>query len=376
MSFLSKNGLIKYDQKIKTLIKSILPTGLISGYVRTGQITGTEIGDYATSEGCDNKASGFASHAEGNGTTASGSNSHAEGTNTRAIEDNCHVEGEETTASGFASHAEGCCSEACGQDSHAEGDTTFAYGFASHSEGSSTTASGWYSHSEGQETYAIGDCQHVQGHYSKDYETGSKSGVSGTAFIIGNGASVSARSNAFRIDFNGVTYSKGAYNTSGADYAEYFEWFDGNSDDEDRRGYFVTLDGDKIKLASSGDYILGIISAKPVVVGNSDPDWHGRFLRDDFGDYIIREYTDDNGEHYTYYIENQDYNPETIYIPRSERREWAAVGMLGVLNVRDDGTCEVNGYCTCADNGIATASVTGYRVVGRVAENIIKVIFN
>lgn len=49
--------------------------------------------------------------------------------------------------------------------------------------------------------------------------------------------------------------------------------------------------------------------------------------------------------------------------------------MLGVLPVRDDGTCEVNGYCKVVDGGIATKANSGYRVVARVADNIIKVLF-
>ena len=51
---------------------------------------------------------------------------------------------------------------------------------------------------------------------------------------------------------------------------------------------------------------------------------------------------------------------EKPYTPRAERPEWDAVGMLGVLNVRDDGTCHVNGFCKVADGGIATASDKGY----------------
>lgn len=54
---------------------------------------------------------------------------------------------------------------------------------------------------------------------------------------------------------------------------------------------------------------------------------------------------------------------------------WSAVGMLGVLSVWDDDTCEVNGYCNIADGGIATKSDSGYRIVKRVNENIVKVIF-
>jgi len=78
-------------------------------------------------------------------------------------------------------------------------------------------------------------------------------------------------------------------------------------------------------------------------------------------------------------VYNPDYDPSQPYIPRDQRPEWAAVGMLGVLPVRDDGTCEVNGYCTVAEGGIATKaandSVNKYRVIGRKTENVVEVVF-
>lgn len=49
--------------------------------------------------------------------------------------------------------------------------------------------------------------------------------------------------------------------------------------------------------------------------------------------------------------------------------------MLGVLSVIDDGTCKVNGYCVVTDGGIATASDAGYRIIKRVSDNVVKVIF-
>lgn len=54
--------------------------------------------------------------------------------------------------------------------------------------------------------------------------------------------------------------------------------------------------------------------------------------------------------------------------------------MMGVLAVRDDGTCQVNGFCQVAKGGIATAAegyVPGmtWRVIERVAENVVKVVF-
>ena len=75
---------------------------------------------------------------------------------------------------------------------------------------------------------------------------------------------------------------------------------------------------------------------------------------------------------------NPDYDPTKPYISRFERPEWAPVGMLGVLSVIDDGTCEVNGYACCNSQGIATSCKRtdpgAYRVIQRVTENVVKVI--
>ena len=207
-----------------------------------------------------------------------------------------------------------------------------------------------------------------------------------TAFVIGNGTKES-RSNAFRVNYNGQPFGQMAYATQGCDYAEYFEWQDGNPDSEDRRGYFVTLDGDKIRIAKPGDFISGIVSAWPSIIGNGDEEWRGRYILDDFGACIPEtfEYEDviktDDGEKTviktgTKWKENPDYDPDKPYIARSKRPEWDAIGMLGVLAVRDDGSCQVNGFCTVADGGTAAASDTGYRVVKRVTDNIVNVLFS
>ena len=337
-------------------------------------------------EGGDTKAQGRYDHAEGNGTTAnSGDNiypAHAEGYQCEATGTCTHAEGYQTKSIGGNSHAEGAVTEASGINAHAEGNYTVASGESSHAEGRNTVASGTLSHAGGDHTFAGTYAQTVIGRFNVK-DTNGQNALSHW-LIIGNGSSDTVRSNAFRVDVSGTVFGKGAYQTSGADYAENFEWLDGNSDNEDRRGYFVTLDGNKIRKAtSSDDYILGIVSATPVVVGNSDPDdWHGRFLRDSFGNYLKEmiedEYTDENGETQVRmvesYIINPEFDPEISYIPRAERTEWSPVGMLGQLIVRDDGSCEVNGYCGVSDDGIATATQTGYRVIERVSENLVKVI--
>jgi len=197
---------------------------------------------------------------------------------------------------------------------------------------------------------------------------------------------------------DGNAYADGSWNGGGADYAEYFEWSDGNSDNQDRTGYTVVLDGNKIKLATSDDAaanIIGAVSVNPSVVGDSDIQrWKGKYLLDDFGAYQMEEYTetwwietvvdqeaadevlDDNGDvitpakkrktstrKHSYNTDkipddvtvpddatvetkdakdntlvrrklNPDYDADQAYVSREDRKEWATIGMMGKLRIR------------------------------------------
>lgn len=306
-------------------------------------------------------------------------------------------------ASGNYSHAEGIATTAYGNYSHAEGGHTTAYGFFSHAEGDSTTASGHYSHAEGFATIAYGNYSHAGGYETTagDYQfvTGKnnlqKTGCNGendqstdnSLFIVGYGTSTTP-ANAFRIRADGKCMGTSSFASSGADYAEYFEYQDGNPNNEDRRGLFVTLDGDKIRLANANDdYILGVISANPSVVGDvQSENWHGMYKKDVFGQTLtetveIPESTDEKtGEvipahTVTRLVVNPDYNPDKEYISREFRNEWACVGLMGKLIVVDDGTCEVNGYCKVADGGKATKADTGYRVMKRLDDTHIQILY-
>ena len=351
-------------------------------------------------------ATGKGSHSEGYNTKAASTGSHAEGSSTTASHSSAHAEGSNTTASNSGAHAEGCYTTASGVYSHAEGYYTAASGNYTHAEGYYTKATGSYSHAAGHGTSA-GLGQYVIGHFNNTRTAGTTpssqaNGVKGDAFIIGNGygtgGTASASTNAFRVAYSGAVYAAGTatYSSTNADYAEYFEWVDANTGNEDRRGYFVTMDGEKIKLAAPGDYVLGIVSGAPSVAGNNPEDWGGRFIYDEFGtiqeeefeyeeqiyEEVFNEETQETelvSKSVTMtgvrFKENPDYNPELAYIQREDRPEWDAVGMLGVLSVRDNGTCQVNGYCTVAEGGIATASETGYRVIKRVNDHIVKVVF-
>ena len=348
----------------------------------------SDAGYAAHAEGYKTVANGQASHAEGNGTTASGLHSHAEGFTSVASGNQSHAEGA-STASGLTSHAEGALTTASGTVSHAEGNQTTASGEGSHAEGIGTIASGLYSHAEGYCTESL-DYQHAQGHYNNTATAtaGVSSGSANvTGFVIGCGTESSAK-NAFRVTYSGKVFATSSAITSGADYAEFFEWQDSNPNNEDRRGYFVTLDGNKIKIAEPDDYILGIVSGRPAMIGNGDEEWMGRYILDEFGDFITEEFEykenivdKETGETKTVtkigtkYKENPDYDPTRPYIQREDRPEWDAVGMIGMLSVRDDGTCDVNGFCKVAEGGIATASESGYRVIKRINENIVKVVF-
>ena len=120
--------------------------------------------------------------------------------NNKAIGEYSHAEGQSTIAKGNYSHSEGSATIANGASSHVEGYKTTANGQISHAEGSNTTANGSYSHAEGDNTIAASARQHVQGKYNVE-DSNSK-----YAFIIGNGTSNSARSNAFAVDWNGLIY--------------------------------------------------------------------------------------------------------------------------------------------------------------------------
>ena len=399
------NADVPADAKFTDTVPDLNPYALRSKYddttINVGRKADTMIGLNSTAEGRSTTASGNCSHAEGYSTTANGVCSHAEGQSATASEECAHAEGSNTTASGIDSHAEGTSTTASGVGSHAEGNSTTASGNCSHTEGVGTSASGTASHTEGAFTIADNECSHAGGHYSADMTTGGSIANSvGTAFIIGNGTSKTAKSNAFSVMFNGTVKAKSTITASTtADYAEFFEWLDGNPNEEDRVGYFVTMDGDKIRIANADDdYILGVVSGEPFVLGNGDCDtWNGMFLRDEFRRTIyepapkIEEILDDEGNPTGEFKEiegtydgirpklNPEYDHTQAYISRFDRPEWAPIGMLGVLAVRHDGTAKVNGYVTIADSGIATAcdknTENSYRVIKANTDSVVEIIF-
>ena len=302
-----------------------------------------------------------------------------------------HAEGSFNIALGPYSHAEGCATMAFSSSAHSEGIESNAMGYGSHAEGNNTCAKGQYSHTGGDTTIANATAQTAIGRYNV------ASSSNTDKFIIGKG-NTSGRSNCFRVTDTGV-YASGNYNSSGADYAELFEWADGNPNAQDRVGRFVTLDGERICLANSDDnFILGIVSGNPSVIGDVyDDQWQGMYLYDIYGrpiwedvevpDETVEEPDPENPEQtitriiIPAHIEhrqklNPDYDGNQPYQKRTERPEWGCVGMMGKLVVIDDGTCQVNGWAKPGSDGIATASMeeTKYRIMSRLDDTHIRVL--
>jgi len=168
----------------------------------------------------------------------------------------------------------------------------------------------------------------------------------------------------FYVRVDGNAYVDGSFSGGGADYAEFFEWKDGNSSNENRVGCSVVLEGNQIRKATSSDNtsnIIGVISVNPSVVGDADGEyWNGTYLKDDFGKYIFKdseqiEWADKEGIKYSYqkdYVPsdvtvpsdakktpikvrtlNPDYDKSKTYERREDRKEWDMVGMMGKLRM-------------------------------------------
>ena len=247
-----------------------------------------------------------------------------------------------------------------------------AEGDSSHAEGRFTKASGDYSHAEGLGTSTAGlKGAHIMGKFGDACEE--------FGWFMAGGTDPDNRAITACIRNNGDAFfnSVNLVNPCCADYAEMFETVDGAYIDF---GYFVTFEegSNKIRKANSYDnYIIGITSATPAILaGAANYYWHDKYIRDKWGqikykEVVIPEKKDEKGnviipEHKEKQpVLNPDWNCKKDYVPRSQRPEWVAVGLLGQILVRDDGTCKVGGYCRPNDEGIATACDHGYRVLKR-----------
>jgi len=154
-----------------------------------------------------------------------------------------------------------------------------------------------------------------------------------------------------------VYLDTGGFFSGSADYAEMFEWNDGNPNDADRRGFFVSLtNGNKITMGNSD--VVGVISARPVVIGDAaELAWHNRYLTDEFGTPLYHKV---DGKQVPRL--NPNYNPNIPYTPRRNRKEWGIVGLVGKLYVRSAQVLSAGGRCSANSSGYAVSG-SDYRVL-------------
>lgn len=336
------------------------------------------------------------------------------------------------------------------QQDGAGGTLTTAYVFKAdidHNAGNMTTAAQFYGSTSGVPTVSWGLYSTGAGKHYSDANvasgvafdlTGTSASFAGdilsveSATTAGTGfdlivASASAGANpVFRVRGDGEVTADGAFTGGGADYAEMFEWADGNPGDQKRRGVPVVLAAsNKIRPATNLDNpasIIGVTSSDPVVLGDAAAlRWDKAFLRDEDGRTVNEPYTitewievtetieeemvqtgkmistkvpvmradgkqatdesgapmfkttthpeeivkqktrkkrrkmsaatdeipagtvlpasttvrthDDKGRPLMRYMVNPTWDPKRAYTPRIERKEWAAVGLMGKLRV-------------------------------------------
>ena len=135
-------------------------------------------------------------------------NAQVSTSNTNPSNYNASAIGIETTASGWASTAMGAYSTASGLSSTAMGGNTTASGDHSTAMGRETTASGSRSTAMGRETTASDYASLVIGQFNSSGSSATSASsfnTSNTAFVIGNGTASNAKSDAFKVMFNGDT---------------------------------------------------------------------------------------------------------------------------------------------------------------------------
>ncbi|MEK3684710.1 peptidase G2 autoproteolytic cleavage domain-containing protein [Paenibacillus sp. FSL R10-2736] len=140
----------------------------------------------------------------------------------------------------------------------------------------------------------------------------------------------------------------------------------------------MTTKGEKVRTATREvNYILGGIIARPSIIGDANHlNWKGKYMLDEwerikYEVIAIPAVKDEEGNFITLSnsmkagLISSQYNPTQEHVSRIDRREWVAVGTMGKLLVRDHETCIEDGSCLPNDEGVATATPEGYRVLVR-----------
>ena len=166
--------------------------------------------------------------------------------------------------------------------------------------------------------------------------------ILGTVQIQNGGTGATTAANA-RVNL-GIETADGTVTSGNADYAEVGEWADGNTDSEDRVGYFVGPDpnnpGKIIRKGNTNDDIMGVTVSAPAFAGGCSSD---KF--------------DSNG----------------ALLPK-----YSYIVVTGIVSVIDNGTCTVGNRCMPISDGTAGPidGNDGYLVMGRVDARHVVIFFD
>ena len=137
----------------------------------------------------------------------------------------------------------------------------------------------------------------------------------------------------FKVDGTGSVYNDTGTYSNPADYADMFEWEDGNPDCEDRVGRTVVhRPGGRIRPSRKGDSpadVIGVITGTACMIGNSAwGHWDKKYLKDEYGRMVQRTVNEKSGP-----VVVPEYDENRDYIPRMHRAEWSPVGLVGRIHI-------------------------------------------
>lgn len=171
-----------------------------------------------------------------------------------------------------------------------------------------------------------------------------------------------------QLNQSGDLYISGSYDGDNIDFAEMFESFDGKKIPV---GTTVVFDNeDKIRAAKKGEIPFGAVSGTAGIILGSGREWNGKYMRNEFGEYIMEEVTfwrvkkeqiinKEDGKKYKSNINikgivedgqkpprgvqtkkivrrkiNPEYDEKKEFIQRKKREEWNTVGLIGRVRLR------------------------------------------
>lgn len=147
-------------------------------------------------------------------------------------------------------------------------------------------------------------------------------------------------------------------------YSEMYEW--AKIPDNNIFGVFVTFDKREpqkiVPAKSASDNILGVSTIQSTIESDDPDHWKYSYLCNEVGDrYLkkeriaigVKEYDQVNELSYIHTmpmdhfveVHTPQYDKNREYIPRSGRREWVRVNLVGKVIVLDNGECKPGEWC-------------------------------